>query len=53
MELRTHSVKAGSAATSISTVQDQNTALLTCVITASGLSLMGIGSAFWGLVIGI
>ena len=27
--------------------------LVTFLVTASGLSLFGIGSAFWGLVIGL
>jgi benzoate membrane transport protein len=27
--------------------------LITFLVTASGLSLFGIGSAFWGLVLGI
>ena len=33
--------------------QEREAALITFVITASGLSLFGIGSAFWGLVIGL
>ena len=28
-------------------------ALLTFLVTASGASFLGIGSAFWGLVVGI
>jgi benzoate membrane transport protein len=28
-------------------------ALLTFLVTASGLSLWGVGSAFWGLVVGV
>ncbi len=28
-------------------------ALLTFLVTASGLSLLGVGSAFWGLVVGV
>ncbi|PSJ46349.1 hypothetical protein C7H85_06845 [Zobellella endophytica] len=32
--------------------QERDAALLTFMITASGLALFGIGSAFWGLVIG-
>ena len=31
----------------------QEAALLTFLVTASGLSLWGIGSAFWGLVVGV
>ncbi len=37
-------------------VQDENArlaGLVTFLVTASGLSLMGIGSAFWGLVLGL
>ncbi|MDV2856359.1 benzoate/H(+) symporter BenE family transporter [Oceanimonas sp. CAM02] len=32
--------------------QERDAALLTFMVTASGVSLLGIGSAFWGLVIG-
>ncbi len=32
---------------------ERDAALTTFIITASGLSLVGIGSAFWGLVIGL
>ena len=32
---------------------DREVALITFLVTASGLSLLGIGSAFWGLVAGI
>ncbi|MBM7456415.1 benzoate membrane transport protein [Oceanisphaera litoralis] len=32
--------------------QERDAALLTFMITASGVALFGIGSAFWGLVIG-
>lgn len=32
---------------------DREAALLTFMITASGLSLFGVGSAFWGLVVGV
>ncbi|MGH8044245.1 MAG: benzoate/H(+) symporter BenE family transporter, partial [Stenotrophomonas sp.] len=31
---------------------DREAALVTFLVTASGLSLAGIGSAFWGLVAG-
>ena len=32
---------------------EREAALLTFLVTASGLSLWGIGSAFWGLVVGV
>ncbi|GAA3538825.1 benzoate/H(+) symporter BenE family transporter [Zobellella aerophila] len=32
---------------------DRDAALLTFMITASGVTLMGVGSAFWGLVVGL
>ena len=32
--------------------RDREPALVTFLVTASGLSLAGIGSAFWGLVAG-
>ncbi|TBW58855.1 benzoate transporter BenE [Marinobacter halodurans] len=32
---------------------DREAALITFLVTASGLSLWGIGAAFWGLVIGV
>ncbi|MCB1756360.1 MAG: benzoate/H(+) symporter BenE family transporter [Gammaproteobacteria bacterium] len=41
-----------SLADSLSGHDDREAALLTFMITASGLSLFGIGSAFWGLVVG-
>ncbi len=33
--------------------QDREAAVITIIATASGISLFGIGSAFWGLVIGL
>jgi benzoate membrane transport protein len=33
--------------------QDREAGLITFLITASGLSLFGIGSAFWGLIGGV
>jgi benzoate membrane transport protein len=33
--------------------QDREPALITFLVTASGVSLFGIGSAFWGLVAGV
>jgi benzoate membrane transport protein len=32
--------------------RDREPALVTFLVTASGLSLFGVGSAFWGLVAG-
>jgi benzoate membrane transport protein len=32
---------------------DREAALITFLVTASGLSLLGIGSAFWGLIAGV
>lgn len=40
----------------LNAVQDEDgrlPGLVTFLVTASGLSLFGIGSAFWGLVIGL
>ena len=34
-------------------VQDREAAVVTVVATASGMSLLGIGSAFWGLAFGL
>lgn len=33
--------------------RDREAALITTLVTASGLSIMGVGSAFWGLIFGI
>jgi benzoate membrane transport protein len=33
--------------------RDVESALVTFLVTASGLTIMGIGSAFWGLVAGL
>ena len=32
---------------------DREAAMITFVVTASGMTLWGIGSAFWGLVLGL
>lgn len=37
----------------LNTSSERDAALLTFLITASGMSILGIGSAFWGLVIGL
>ena len=33
--------------------QDREAAVITLVTTASGITLLGIGSAFWGLAFGL
>jgi benzoate membrane transport protein len=43
---------ANSLATALREESDREAALVTFLVTASGLSLAGIGSAFWGLVAG-
>jgi len=43
---------AGSLATALSEVKQREPALITFLMTASGISLFGIGAAFWGLVFG-
>ena len=42
-----------SLAASITEPSSREAALLTFLITASGMSAMGVGSAFWGLLIGL
>lgn len=42
-----------SLAASLAEEEGREAALITFLITASGVSLMGIGSAFWALVIGL
>lgn len=42
-----------SLANALATEKDREPALITFLVTASGLSLFGIGSAFWGLMAGI
>ncbi len=39
--------------TAMAAPQDRDAALITFLITASGLSMVGIGSAFWGLLLGL
>ena len=34
-------------------VKERDAALITFLVTASGVSLLGVGSAFWGLVAGL
>ena len=43
---------ASSLATALSEVKQREPALITFLMTASGISLFGIGAAFWGLVFG-
>jgi benzoate membrane transport protein len=40
-------------ATALRDDAEREPALITFLVTASGLSLFGVGSAFWGLVAGI
>ncbi len=42
-----------SLAAALREVTDREPALITFLVTASGLSMAGIGSAFWGLVAGV
>ena len=37
----------------MSSVREREAALVTFMVTASGLTLLSIGSAFWGLVAGV
>jgi benzoate membrane transport protein len=41
-----------SLANAMKEADHQEAALLTFLVTASGLTLWGLGSAFWGLVVG-
>ena len=43
---------ANSLASALAVERDREAALVTFLVTASGVSLAGIGSAFWGLVAG-
>lgn len=44
---------ATSLAGALAVEHERDAALITFLVTASGMSLFGIGSAFWGLVIGL
>lgn len=44
---------ANSLAGALQVEHERDAALITFLVTASGMSLFGVGSAFWGLVIGI
>ncbi|HZH29087.1 MAG TPA: benzoate/H(+) symporter BenE family transporter [Azospirillaceae bacterium] len=43
----------GALTTALSVERDRFAAVLTLAVTASGVSLLGIGSAFWGLAAGL
>jgi benzoate membrane transport protein len=43
----------GGLATMMKEPRDIESALVTFLVTASGISLLGVGSAFWGLVAGL
>ena len=43
----------GSLANALQDVDEREAALVTFLVTGSGLSLLGIGAAFWGLVAGV
>ena len=43
----------GGLAAAVRDETEREPALLTFLVTASGLSLLGVGSAFWGLVAGV
>ncbi|PWU08653.1 MAG: hypothetical protein C5B47_04310 [Verrucomicrobia bacterium] len=40
-------------ATAMLTQNDREAALMTFLVTASGMTLLGVGSSFWGLVVGV
>ncbi|RYD30839.1 MAG: hypothetical protein EOP86_19160, partial [Verrucomicrobiaceae bacterium] len=42
----------GGLAAALAQEQDREPALIAFLVTASGLTLLGIGSAFWGVVAG-
>lgn len=42
----------GSLAQALATARERDAAMVTFLVTASGLTLLGIGSAFWGLAAG-
>ncbi|MGD1944514.1 MAG: benzoate/H(+) symporter BenE family transporter, partial [Leptolyngbyaceae cyanobacterium] len=39
--------------TALAAEKEREPALITFLVTASGIAILGIGSAFWGLVIGV
>ncbi|MGE4372664.1 MAG: benzoate/H(+) symporter BenE family transporter [Xanthobacter sp.] len=46
-------VVAGSLAQAVQKTHERDAALMTFIVSASGLSLLGLGAAFWGLVFGL
>ncbi|WP_051560003.1 benzoate/H(+) symporter BenE family transporter [Marinobacterium jannaschii] len=42
-----------SLASALSELENREAALITFLVTASGISLLGVGSAFWGLLLGL
>ncbi|MDG2480160.1 MAG: benzoate/H(+) symporter BenE family transporter, partial [Alphaproteobacteria bacterium] len=42
----------GSLSAALAAAQDREAAAVTFIVTASGLSVFGIGGAFWGLLAG-
>lgn len=44
---------AGSLHTALAETSQRDAAIVTFLITASGLSLLGVGAAFWGLIGGV
>ncbi|MEM5316363.1 benzoate/H(+) symporter BenE family transporter [Paraburkholderia sp. JHI869] len=44
---------ANALAASMSDVKDRDAALVTFIVSASGMSLFGLGAAFWGLLFGV
>ena len=43
----------GALSTAMSVPEDREAALITFLVTASGMSLLGLSAAFWGLIFGI
>ena len=44
---------ASSLNTALHRERDREAAIITMLVTASGLSMLGVGSAFWGLIFGL
>jgi hypothetical protein len=44
---------ASALASGVTEPDDREAAVITFVVTAAGLSIVGVGSAFWGLLAGI
>ena len=43
---------AGSLFQALHSIHERDAAIITFLVTASGISLLGVGAAFWGLVAG-